>query len=454
MKWLAILLALFQSSKALQAQLLRGGFWSLVIKLISTLMALLTAVVLARVLGPEGFGVYSFVFALVSMLTIPAQMGLPNLLVRETAKAHTAERWDVMKGLWRWSSLRTLGMSAMLMILGGLASMLFATQLGEAQTTTLWWGLLLVPLISLGNMRGAALRGLKKVIQGQLPEFVVRPGVFIIFVVAAWLLCGNVLLPSTAMGLHVAAAFLSFMLGAALLFMNSPMELIRERAYIESRTEWFKSAVPLAIVGGTDYITQNAAIIMVGISSESADVADFRIAMQISLVMSFGVSTTKNLISPYIAGSFAAEDHESTASILKYNSYMSLTLCAIPLVIFILAGRFLTNLAFGHEYNDAYDLALILGAGQLAYAIWPSGNVLLHMTGNEKKVMKVSAVTMVCTIPLLFLASELGGSYGVATVSSASFACWSIWLARIAKRETGLDVSVFAPFNRRLRQHG
>ena len=36
-------------------------------------------VLLARTLGPEGYGVYAFFFALVSFLAIPAQIGMPNL---------------------------------------------------------------------------------------------------------------------------------------------------------------------------------------------------------------------------------------------------------------------------------------------------------------------------------------------------------------------------------------
>ena len=125
--------------------MLRGGFWSLAIKLLSTAMALVLASVLARLSGPEGFGIYSFVLALVTILAIPAQLGLPNLMVRETAKAQAAERWDTMKGLWRWSNLLALAISMALIMLGGLAAWLLAEQQGAEQVATPWWGLLLIP---------------------------------------------------------------------------------------------------------------------------------------------------------------------------------------------------------------------------------------------------------------------------------------------------------------------
>jgi hypothetical protein len=77
----------FRSGEGLKGQLLRGGVGSVAVKIGSTLLNVILAVVLARALGAEGFGVYSFVFALITILAIPAQMGLPNLVVRETAQA-------------------------------------------------------------------------------------------------------------------------------------------------------------------------------------------------------------------------------------------------------------------------------------------------------------------------------------------------------------------------------
>src|SRR5690606_38031709 len=175
MKAFKALITAFYSGIGIEGQLLRGGVLSLVVKLMSTVMALVLAIVLARMLGAEGFGIYSFVFALISILAIPAQLGLPNLVVRETAKAQVTKRWDIIKGLWRWASLVALAMSAALMSLGVAAAWLLADEFSSVHLQTLWWGLLLVPLVALGNLRGAALRGLRKVVQGQLPEFILRP---------------------------------------------------------------------------------------------------------------------------------------------------------------------------------------------------------------------------------------------------------------------------------------
>src|SRR5699024_6549689 len=110
----------------LRAQLLRGGIGSIGIKVVSVGLSLAVGVVLARVLGVGGFGLYSYVFALVSLLAVPAKFGLPGLLVRETAQADAKEQWGRMRGIWRWTNLGTVGLSLFVAIVGGLLAWVFA----------------------------------------------------------------------------------------------------------------------------------------------------------------------------------------------------------------------------------------------------------------------------------------------------------------------------------------
>ena len=54
----------------LRAQLLRSGIGSMAIKLGGLCLSLAVAIMLARVLGPEEYGVYSYVLALVSLMAM------------------------------------------------------------------------------------------------------------------------------------------------------------------------------------------------------------------------------------------------------------------------------------------------------------------------------------------------------------------------------------------------
>src|SRR5699024_8289851 len=124
----------------LNARLLRGGIGSIGIQLLDIALSLLLAVVLARLLGPDGFGIYTYVFALVSLISLPAKFGMPGLVTRETARAEVTENWGLMQGVWRWTNRLALGLSLALALVSVVIIMLTAGHFTTLQITTFAWG--------------------------------------------------------------------------------------------------------------------------------------------------------------------------------------------------------------------------------------------------------------------------------------------------------------------------
>ena len=117
---------------SLRGTLLRGGLGSIGLNLSHVLFSFLISIALARILGAESFGIYSFAYALAMVLAIPAQSGMSQLVLRETAQAFAAEDWGRIRGLWTWSTGTVLVLSLVisLLLLGLLG--LFQFLLGDA----------------------------------------------------------------------------------------------------------------------------------------------------------------------------------------------------------------------------------------------------------------------------------------------------------------------------------
>jgi len=94
MTFLENLKASLLSKFRLDRQIAWDGIWSFVLRAISIGLGFLSTVLLARLLGAEGYGIYSYVFAWVMLLSILAQAGLPDLVVRETAQGIAQNRPD------------------------------------------------------------------------------------------------------------------------------------------------------------------------------------------------------------------------------------------------------------------------------------------------------------------------------------------------------------------------
>lgn len=82
---------------SLREHLVRAASDSFIIKVATTALSLVTAVVLARLLGAEGFGVYAFCLAASQMLAVPAMLGMQQLVVREFTSYRTQGAFSLMR---------------------------------------------------------------------------------------------------------------------------------------------------------------------------------------------------------------------------------------------------------------------------------------------------------------------------------------------------------------------
>ncbi|WP_196259680.1 flippase [Pelagibacterium limicola] len=435
-------LTAFRSGQGLKGQLLRGGVGSVAIKIGSTLLNVGLAIVLARALGAEGFGVYSFVFALITIMAIPAQMGLPNLVVRETAKAQAGENWGLMKGLWRWSSLMALGMSAVLMAIGALAAWIFAANLPEGGIAVFYWGLVLVPLVALGNLRGAALRGLRHVVQGQLPEFILRPAFLIGLVLAAHFgLSARALTASDAMMLHAVASLMAFMIGAWLLLRARPVELkAAQNPEVHTRL-WLASAVPLAMIAGMNQLITNTDVVMLGFFKAHADVGYYKIAVQGAVLVALVLSAANLVVMPHIARLYAQGDLKRLQRVAT-TSARSTAMFSLPaFLVIVVFGREIIGILFGNEFEPGYTALVILACGQLINALASSVGPLLSMSGHERHLSQVLFAMVGLNMALNYALIPMFGITGAALATATTIATKNLILWGVVRRHLGIDAS-------------
>lgn len=428
--------------KKLYSQFPKTGMSSMLLMIVSTLLTALTAVFLARLLGPKGYGVYAFAFSLITVLAIPSQLGLPQLVVRETAKAQVNKDWGALRGLWRWSSL-SVWLFSFIVAGGALAAMLlFGGEIDAAQRQTFLWGLVLIPVIALGNIRGAALRGLHRVIKGQLPEFVLRPGLFLLLILVGLYVVGVTIEPGTAMMLHAAAASAAFVIGAYILYRERPPELSLKPAPIYQHRDWALSAVPLAAIGALTLINSNTDILMLGFMGSKHDVGIYKVVVTGSNLIIFGLQAINMVVAPQFSRLYSQNKLDDLQKMVTSSS-RAIMIIALPTVIaVVLFGKPVLGLVFGHEYRDGYWPLVILGLGQLFNAFFGSVSMLLNMTNNERQTIKGVAVAALTNVVLNALLIPLYGTIGAAIATSISVVLWNLVLWFFVRKSIGIESTV------------
>jgi O-antigen/teichoic acid export membrane protein len=438
-RWLA-----HTTGPGLRAQLLRGGMGSLLIKSAHTVLAFAVAVVLARMLGPEGYGVYAFALAILMLSAIPSQVGIPQLIVRETAKAQANKDWGLMRGLWRWGNSAVFVFSILSLVAVG-SILFFIDDTAGGRITTVAIGIVLIPLIALANVRAACLRGLRMVVWGQLPEGIYRPALLLILM-GGWIVILGTdggLTPEGAMGLHVVAALISFVLGGLMLWKARPSGVKSRPIPRYQSVAWRKAIIPLAMITGLQLINNYADLIILGIFRSDGEVGIYRAVFQVALLVIFGLQAMNQVIQPHFAHLYEQGQMDRLQRLVTTSARAILALALPPVVIFIVFGTELLGLVFGDAFRAGGVTLAILAAGQLVNAGMGSVGMLLNMTGHERDTLKGVCVAAASNVVLNVVLIPPFGMAGAAIASALTLLFWNLILWFFVKLRLKIKSSAF-----------
>ena len=415
-----------------------------VIKLSARLLGMVVAVCLARMMGVEDFGVYSYVVAIVTVVSIPVQIGLPQLVVRETAKAQVAEAWSLMAGLWRWASLAVLSMSITVLLIAILTWLIFGLSTDTVDLSVVVIALVLIPLIALGNIRGAALRGLRFVVVGQIPEFIIKPFSFIFFLILVYYFGGTHLSVKNAFILNLVSAAVAFIVGISLLRRYSPKQIYSlQNKYHYKYRYWLKSLLPFAIMGGIQVVDKQTDILMLGLIGEMKEVAVYKIVVTGASLVVFGLSAANMVFSPHFARLYEQKEYEKLQALVTDCARVIMLISVPAALVVILFGSEMLEILFGKEYKIGYPALIILVVSQLVNATFGPVGFLLNMTGHEADTTKIVAVGAIINVVLNALLIPAYGINGAAIATMISVFTWNLLLCRKVWIKLNINSTVF-----------
>ena len=362
------------------------------------------AVVLARTLGADGYGLYSTAFVVASVCAIVVQFGLPNLVMRETATAAVSEDWAHMRAVWGWAGRGAALFSLAVLTVGALVLFVLRDGMGAEHLWTYALALGLVPLLAFGALRAGALRGLQHVVLAQVPEMIVKPGVML-----ALALMLGLAVPATAnaaMAMQLAAVGMAFALGAVFLWRMAPKMTVGVVSDSGQRImPTASSVVSFAMVAGSTQVNQYLDILTLSFFRSEAEVGVYRAAWQLSLLVGFGSAVGSAIFPTLFARYHASRNGVGLARALNIARGVAVaTALPLALLCFVIPREILSFL-FGQEFiGGALVLVIFAALRLLMGAVGPLGPYL-NMVGGERASgrahLAAAGVNMVLNIALV-----------------------------------------------------
>lgn len=139
-------------------------------------LTLATSVLLARLLGPEGYGYYSFAMALVPLLAIPVSSGLQQFATRQVVSYRLAEQFSLARGLVSLAGMWILLYSVLVFVFFLVASQLFPEIFEEKKWAIMLIAIFIIPFIGGNSVRCGMSKALGQPFWSELPLSLYKRG--------------------------------------------------------------------------------------------------------------------------------------------------------------------------------------------------------------------------------------------------------------------------------------
>lgn len=419
----------------------RSTFHLLIIQLLSILSTFFISLLLARILGAEGYGVLSYAFSWVTLLGVFANLGLGVLIVREVAKYNTQQNWSYLKGLLIWSKYVVVGISIVLLLLA--EGIIFFIEIpGDVQMR---YGLMLaipaLPFLALTSLNKGTLQGLQQMIAGQLPDKTFRPLLFLFLVVCCYILIQDQFNVYWAVGLNVIAFAVMFLGSTWLLQRHSPVREMKVESKFQT-TIWLKSGLAFLLIHSMFEIETQTDIIMLGSLADSQQVGIYNIAKRLSKFVTIFHFILGIALAPVISRYYVKQTLDQLQQLITKSIRWVFILSFIPFLIFIIGGFWVLSI-FGNQFITGHTSLLILSATQMVIVISGSVSYLLYMTGHEREAAKSVGVGVVVNIVLNALLIPQLGMTGAAIATFVSVICWNAMMVVVVAKKTGIHSTIF-----------
>lgn len=411
-----------------------GGF---VLKVAVTGLFFVASVALARLLGAEGYGAYTYALTWSGLLGLLASLGLGQLVTRSMAAYQAQADWGRVKGLLIWAHGTTLAASLGLALLGALAAWLWRGASDQATLLALALALLLLPLTTLLRLQQSTLRGFGHVILSQLPESLIQPLLLLVIVGGLWLGLPAGLSAPWAMAANGTATLGALGIAALLVVRRSPQIPAGTTAVYAGRA-WLRSALPLLSISALVMVNSRAVILLLGAMAGVESVALYNVAARGAEILSFVLVPTELALQPRIARLYALGDRAALQEIVRQGARV-MALLALPLVIglLIFGGQFLR--LFGPEFAGARPALSILLAGHLCDVLAGPVVIILTMTGHEGDAAKAIGLSTALNLLLAPPLIHVWGLEGAALATAVSLSLWNVLLVFLVRRRVGID---------------
>ncbi len=398
--------------------------------LFSKLFSYAYGIVIARVFGPEGYGLLTISLMVIGWFITFAGMGLNGGLVRFIPIFKAQKREDKIKSAFRTSFSKLIISSTIAFLILFLSSNFIAIKIFKNPQLTIFLKSfsLLVPLTIF-------LECFLSVIQANGKIFVYN-FVYKFFIGLSKILFLILFIPLGLSSIYLSnilGTFLTLVLTIILFVKFYPNLLHKSKQKFKDKIELFKEILryswPLAFYGVIWNIFYWTDTLLIGYFRSTAEVGIYNVAEQIAFLLNLSPQLFLQLFFPLITKAYFQGKKEIVKELSKQVGKWIFAINIFMFTIIFLFSGEIIRLLFGQSFSSAKNPLMILSLGAIFYTVFKVSDNLMAMQGKSKVILKDIVLVFFFNLIGNFILIPRYGITGASISTSISLILLSLMLA-------------------------
>lgn len=421
-------------SDAHMREILGKGSSSFVARALGTALNFLFQIILARLLGAHGVGIYYLALSTTTTSALIVRMGMDHNLTRTVAAQAESENWAAVRQVVS-HALRAGLIAAMLAVAivyfsaAWISEFVFSKPDLSVPLSIMAFSILPVAMIIL---YARALQGLRLVAEATLVETAIIPfvGCALVFVlVNRFEIVGGTIAYCAGATIALSVAALVWRRRSSLWPSDSG-----DSGASGSTFKFVVQSTPYFGVMLCQQMALVAPLFILGALRSGADVGLFYSANRTAALIGLILVAANSIVAPKIAALYQNRDLHTLDRVIRRSAMLVLMIASPALLIFLLVPGFVMSI-FGSEFTASADLLRVLAVGQLVNIVTGSVGFVLLMTENLRSILITSILMLITVAGLSFLLVPQFGAMGAALATTGSLLVASIIRVTLAWRD-------------------
>lgn len=399
----------------------------------------LLQVLLARLMGPKGFGDFTVIQAWLNVLLVVSIFGFDTAALRFLPSLFKSKSFQKAQGFLKFSFRFITIMAIVCAVIAFIFLLTTAKKSSVSFAEGFFWSLFLLPILAFIYQGSAVLRSLQRTNLAMVPVYLMLPVLLGISSLLHYYKYGR-LTADAVFALYILCGILvSIVLNR---WLNRYVHRRLDQAEPEfERKTWMPVAASFLVATLLNLALKQADVLYVGHLLNHTKAGYYGAAARMASLVALGLSAADFVYMPRIAALFQQEKKRALQEMLRQASRQILLISVPVILLLAIAGKMLLGW-FGDSFRDAYLPLVILLAGQAVNAATGMVGGVLSMTGHHRIFVLFNLVAFLVQLTLSWLLIPSFGMTGAAIATSTALIALNLLGYTYLRRKLDLVASV------------